>query len=237
VAAFPEITSHARIVAQEFRSQSPAITEALLHRLHGQLSSAEEKLTYATVARVLIAGGLLPYELRQNVYRIAREQDHMSVALSFLDLPPRREVQKRNWQGAPLPEGDMTLGERKSKARMQNPDALKRLALDAHPEVLKNVLQNPRTRENDVVLIAAARPALASVLEQIAVHPIWSVQYAVQRALIVNPFSPTRVGLAYAPLLTQQDLNALRRDPAVHPVLQDMAAHLCALRVLRKEKS
>ncbi len=238
VAAFPEITSHARIVSQEFRSQSAGITEALLHRLHSHLGTAEEKLTYCTVARVLIDGrGLLPYELRQNIYRIAREQEHLTVALSFMDLPAQREVLEKNWQGVPLPEGEMTLGERKSKARMHNRDALKRLALDANPEVLKNILQNPRTREDDVVHIAAARPALARVLESIALHPTWSVQYAIQRALIVNPFSPTRIGLALAPLLALQDLQALRRDPSVHPVLQDMGVHLHALRISRKEKS
>ena len=237
VAAFPEISSHARIVAQEFRSQSPAITEALLHRLHARISTAEEKLTYCTIGRVLIGGGLLPYELRQQVYRIARDADHMSVALSFMDLPAQRVVREENWQGVPLPEGEMTLGQRKSLARMHNRDALKRLALDANPQVLKNLLQNPRTRENDVVLIAASRPALAPVLEQIALHPTWSVQYAVQRALIINPFSPTRVGLAFAPLLTLQDLNDLSRDPAVHPVLKDMAGHLRALRAQRKETS
>ena len=55
----------------------------------------------------------------------------------------------------------------------------------------------------------------------------------VRKALVFNPYCPTRIGVVLAPMLRIVDLKELAKDPNVHVVLRGVAAHLVTIRQSR----
>jgi len=112
----------------------------------------------------------------------------------------------------------LTLGERKAQARRPNRFMLDRLLRDPEPSVVRNLLQNPRITEDDVVRMVARRPNHAAILEEVAKHPKWSSSLRARVALVLNPYTPTYVSVPLVPLLLRHELaqvTAATTTPAV----------------------
>ena len=120
----------------------------------------------------------------------------------------------------------LTLGERKSLARRSSRFALDRLLRDPHPDVIRNVLVNPRLTEDDVVRLAARRPAFSDVLTEIARHADWSQRARVRRALVQNPFTPADVAVPLVRLLIRPELVEVMSAPAVPAIVRAAAKEL-----------
>jgi len=98
--------------------------------------------------------------------RLLRKKPQRDGAGASQPPGPDERALPRTGVGRPL-----TLGERKSLARRSSRFALDRLLRDPHPDVIRNVLVNPRLTEDDVVRLAARRPAFPDVLGEIAPPP------------------------------------------------------------------
>ncbi len=110
----------------------------------------------------------------------------------------------QNASGRPL-----TLGERRALARRPSRATLDKLLRDPHPMVTRILLGNPRITEDDVVRMAAVRPAVARISSEIAMA--WSRSSRVRLALIQNPTAPAAVAVPLLALLTRQELDQVAR--------------------------
>jgi hypothetical protein len=120
---------------------------------------------------------------------------------------------------------DVPLGRRRSLARRPDPVLLERLARDPDEIVIRNILQNPRTTEDEVVRMAAMRPVPASTLSEIQHSTRWSRHSRVRLALARNPYCPVDVALQQLHALPLPDLREVARDGSLHEAVRAHATH------------
>lgn len=120
----------------------------------------------------------------------------------------------------------LTLGERRALARRPSRAALDRLLRDPHPMVIHNVLDNPRVTEDDVVRLAARRPAYPDVLAEIARHVGWSQRARVRMSLVQNPATPAEIAVPMVRLLIRPELSQVAAAPGVPAIVRAAAREL-----------
>jgi methionine synthase I (cobalamin-dependent) len=120
----------------------------------------------------------------------------------------------------------LTLGERRALARRPSRAALDKLLSDPHPMVVKNLLQNPRLTEDDVVRMAARRPAFPDVIGEVARHPMWSQRARVRMAIVQNPGAPAELAVPLVRLLIRPELHQVVSAPDVPAVVRAAAREL-----------
>lgn len=177
----------------------------------------------------------LAYPLRQRLYTAAVERHMLTIARLFLVASPQgelpRQLEKQLGPERPLRPNDarpLTLGERKALARTHRRDKLTLLIRDPHPQVVAIVLDNPHITEQDIVKMAAARPAVPESLAKIAAHPRWSVRHAIKRALVLNPSTPLADAIRIATTLRGPELAELAADPSLPETLRKHATEVLA---------
>jgi hypothetical protein len=111
-------------------------------------------------------------------------------------------------------------------ARRSSRRQLDRLLRDPHPLVVAQVLSNPMLTEDDVVRVAARRPALWTALDAIATCARWLSSPRVRLALLFNPGSPERIAIPLLALCTRQDLLSLLESTDTSNVLRGTAHEL-----------
>jgi hypothetical protein len=114
----------------------------------------------------------------------------------------------------------LTLGERKSLARKPDREMTERLLRDPHPDVIRQLLSNPRLTEEDVLSLAARRPCRPDVLKQIARTPRWAHRPRIRMALVLNPDSPLDVTAPLVGLLVRQELLLVATSTTVAATLR-----------------
>jgi hypothetical protein len=198
-------------------------------------SDAVEALEAITHAA---ADPALPYATRQGLYEAATSQQLPAIARLFLVASPATmdaaQLARSLAPERPLrPTGRvLTLGERKALARTHDRQQLLLLLRDPHPAVIAILLDNPHVTEDDIVRIAAARPAVPASLALVAAHPRWSVRHPVKRALVLNPSTPLADAIRIATTLRFQELRAIAADESLPEPLRTHAAevYLAAMR-------
>jgi hypothetical protein len=121
---------------------------------------------------------------------------------------------------------ELTVGERRSLARKPHRGKFDRLLRDPHPLVLRQLLHNPRLTENDVVTLAAQRPARAASMKTLAEFPDWFVRTRVRMAIISNPLAPSSFSVPLTALATRPELVEISDSPGLHVVLRAVALEL-----------
>lgn len=101
---------------------------------------------------------------------------------------------------------ELTLGERRSLARTPNRRAFDKLLSDPHPMVIRQLLANPRMKEDDVVRIAARRPARIETLRELARSHRWLRRSRVRMSVLLNPGSPLGIAIPLLGLCTRTEL-------------------------------
>jgi len=114
----------------------------------------------------------------------------------------------------------LTLGERKSLARRNSRDMIAKLLLDPHPEVIRQLLRNPKMTEDDVVRLAAKRPCRPDVLAEIARNVRWIHRTRIRLAVILNPDTPVDIAAPIAGLLMRQELKLVAEATHVSPAVR-----------------
>jgi len=215
-----------RLAAARLLSRlSPVDATELLHEIvalvYGGFEPARVSLSAFTRALEREAAQI-PYA--PQLRRIAHIADLPEVETMFASGPAAQEYDEDAAKRADAKLFTQSLGHLKVEARLtRNPDQLARLAVASNPEVVRNVLINPRLTEELVVRIAARRPARPEPLVEIWHSPRWSTRPAVRRALAFNPYLPPDVGTKIVPLLSLADLKELSRDNGVHEALREQA--------------
>jgi hypothetical protein len=147
--------------------------------------------------------------------------------------PPRamREDDAEQEAQASLTHGDgrpLSLGERRSLARRPSRSTLNKMLRDPHPMVLRILLGNPKVTEEDVVRIATRRPAVPSVLAEIA--KTWTRRPRVRMAVVLNPGAPPAVSVPLLALLAGHELRQVIRSTQLAPVVRATAAEIAQVR-------
>jgi len=114
----------------------------------------------------------------------------------------------------------LTLGERKSLARRPDRAMTERLLRDPHPDVIRQLLANPKVTEDDVLSLAARRPCRPDILAQIAQSQRWSHRPRVRMALVLNPDAPLDVTVPLLGLLMRQELRLVATSTTVAAALR-----------------
>jgi hypothetical protein len=166
---------------------------------------------------------------REKVIRvllpIATATGHGEMLALLADREPVRVAHAKELVTPPnlQDERELTLGERRTKARSLDRNVISRLLFDQDPLVITHLLRNPRIREQDVLRLTSRRPTGVGVLRAVFQHPKWGWQRSIQSALAQNPYAPLEVGLGLVGLLGQETLRKISGDAALHPVLRGYA--------------
>lgn len=115
------------------------------------------------------------------------------------------------------------LGIRKSLARNLDFRTIMRVAKDQDHRVIRNLLDNPRLTEKDVIAIGAARPTSHRVIETIYSHQRWISRYAIKKVIVFNPYSPLSMAIRLLLFLNFQDLKAMSGFNDLNPILLNQA--------------
>ena len=230
ICGLPEPASHPNAVAREFFRWGPVVSVEALHRFHEGLVEPQARGAYMGVLRLFISPKELPYHLKQPMYAYARKQGYVSISHCFLRPPAQRKRGSGECLSPDPPEGDKTLGERRTLARSLDRLVITRVRRDPDPMVVRNLLKNPRLKEEDVVRIASTRPVRAQVLVDISQHRTWLNSPKVQLTLALNPFTPTYIVMALLPLLNLRDLREMAGDHKLHVVVREASAYLVSIR-------
>ncbi len=198
-----------------------AVVDAVLEGLSRVRSDAVD-LAYHALVQVIEVD---PPAATDRLRGLAQVTGRAGVLALFVDAPPAQVAEPAELRAPPLdPEREVTLGERRWKARSNDRSLLERLLLDQDPVVIEHLLQNPRVVEQDVLKIASRRPNGAEVLRRLFRHPRWGRRRAVQWALVLNPYTPVDVGRALVGLLDREHLRRLAAEPSVHDEVRSLAA-------------
>jgi hypothetical protein len=119
----------------------------------------------------------------------------------------------------------MRLGERITLARMATTILLRAMLQDKDPRVLAPCLQNPRLREEELLLAVRAKEPHKALLEAVAASR-WGERYAVRLALVMQPQCPLPLALAQLSSLLAADLRHVAATPGLHPLLTVAAERL-----------
>lgn len=220
---------HPAVVAQHVTGAAPEAVVLELDAVLRRANAPTHALTWAALCDWLLSAEAPSHELREALYRAAREASADGVALLLLDPPPLRDA--GSWLGEADPDLlDRTLGERKGLARRPDRGLLQRLLRVTEPAVIRILLGNPRLTETDVLWLAARRPNVTNVLEEVARARRWRTLPRVRLALAQNPYARPHVAVLQCPLLSLPELRAVAEDTALHPLVLEMARYLVAVR-------
>jgi len=153
----------------------------------------------------------------QGFLSLERLLRQSSVAARSSSAPPAGESDRLPDYGKGRP---LTLGERKSLARRNDPQLMARLLEDPHPEVIRRVLENPRITEEDVVRLAARRPGRGEVLAEIARATRWIHRARVRLAVLLNPDAPVDIVAPIAALLVVPELRQVAQSTRASPAVR-----------------
>jgi hypothetical protein len=115
-------------------------------------------------------------------------------------------------------------GVRVAMAKSGNRDQLTRMFSDTNPQVIRTLLKNPSLTESDLLKLASKRPAVADVQREVFLSRKWSARYAVKKALILNPYTPTEIGVKIVHTLMVQDLRLVVESRDLHPWIRETAS-------------
>jgi hypothetical protein len=178
---------------------------AVLHR-GWTLRERPEKVALETAMYAVVGGYWHQSHRRQTFDAALAEGDKLVSLMVGSDF-----LYDFFLEEAPLPipayRGDRvpTLGERKSIALRKDRKNIALALRDPSPKVIERLLKNPRVTENDVVLIAASRPASREVLTVVGLCPKWRVSPRVAFALIMNPYTKPTVSLSLLHNISRSD--------------------------------
>lgn len=216
-----------RVSYMKFLLENDGIVE-LAGWLEVLCARAEQADAAASEGLVSVVDALQEPSLAETVQRLREEAAGVPyLALERLIRHPGGIAPPRD---VPAPDEDripdygrgrlLTLGERKSLARKFDPEMKRRLLHDPHPEVIRQLLTNPKLTEEDVLSLAARRPCRPDVLMQIARAPQWAHRPRIRMALVLNPDTPFERSTLLVGLLVRQELRLVATSTTVAPALR-----------------
>ena len=127
---------------------------------------------------------------------------------------------------------EISLGERITLARMAPREAIKVLRMERNERVIQALLENPRTTEDDLLVLANSAKTPHNILAILARSPRWSQRHALRLALVRNPRLPVETALPLLHGLIERELLGLIDMAAAATPIRAAAA-----RVLRERRT
>nr|MDQ2645499.1 hypothetical protein [Myxococcota bacterium] len=124
---------------------------------------------------------------------------------------------------------ELTIGERRSMARRPDRRLFEKLLADPNPLVIERLLENPRLTEDDVVRLAARRPAPVEAQLVLARTP-WLSRRRVRLTLLQNPGAPPAVTVPLLALCTHTELRMLSKSFESAAIVREVAGELLSIR-------
>jgi hypothetical protein len=172
----------------------------------------------------LLDGNELGYERHGELYAAARQLGDAQLQRLLLSAQPPPPGLPH---AVPLSgDREVTLGERKSLARGRRRDVLDRLLRDPDVSVLAILLGNPRITEADVVRLAARRPTTGAAQRLILGSERFIARYAVKRALVLNPYTPSDLAARLVVLLARPDVEQVAGDLSLGEAVRGAAREM-----------
>jgi hypothetical protein len=201
----------------------------LLNALCEQSERSDPRAREALLTVAMLLASLGECELVERL-RVEAAQRRL-LSLDRLVRPMPLPVERaRRADELPVPDygvgRELTLGERRSLARRPDRRAFDRLLADPHPFVIRQLLQNPKITEDDVVRLATIRPARVEVLQEIATSKRWLCRARVRLSILFNPGSPPTLAVPLLGLCTRTELKRVVENTKAHRVLRTTAREL-----------
>ena len=218
LAALSEPRQRVAVLAEQAERLGAASFAATLSGLVARAAESKgagELVAFSVVVDFL-ASEQVDDELRLDLLSAARDGGHHDLLRLLVAPPPHRVEEERR-----VPDygagRTLTLGERKALARRPNRRLLEQVLADPHPDVIRNLLRNPKLTEADVLRLVTRRPNREDVLVEVLRSERWARRYTIKLALVRNPYTPPAISLKLLPLLLRQDLAEVAVDRSLHP--------------------
>jgi hypothetical protein len=202
-----------------------------------RVCEASERSDPAARETVLALALLFARSSEESFVTRLRAQAETLHLLSLGRLLRRAPVPPRSVpppETAPIPDygrgRELTVGERRSLARAPTRRTFDKLLSDPHPLVIRQLLENPRLTEDDVVRIAARRPVRPEAVQAIARSERWLKRPRVRLAILLNPGSPPSVAMPLLAACTRSELLEIVHGVDTSKVLRATARELLARR-------
>lgn len=204
----------AQVAAEELSRLSPATTALLLATLVRQARDLDRAASaIAAVTRALSRGELDPDFVAATLACARSRADRLVEAL-LATGPAVREYDQNHERFVDRRMRSMTLGERRALSKTRDIDLLVRLAHDQDPQVIRQLLLNPRVTEREAVTIASRRPTHAHVLETV-LRSRFGHSRRVRRAVAHNPYASVAQAVRALATLTAGELRLVAADEHV----------------------
>lgn len=226
VLALPDPALRVAWVDEKLRTSPPASFARLIDRLCEQSERSDPQ------AREALLSVALAFAQLGNAPELDRLRDVASAErLLALDrLLRRAPPPPERVTDIPVPDygagRELTLGERRSLARRPDRRMFEKLLADPHPLVIRQLLENPKLTEDDVVRLCARRPAKAFVMRALARFPRWMSKSRVRRTILLNPGSPPEIAVPLVCVSTRTELVELAHSADTSLVLRAIALEL-----------
>jgi len=185
---------------------------------------------FRTVSDVKLMAKHMGNDLMSEVYTLARRKGYVEVENFMKQAPPARQLgADEELEEDPVLK-EMTLGTKRSKARLRDRDLIDRLCHDQDPVVIENLLRNPAVTIRHVVRIASKRPTSAAILRVVYRDLKWVNHYVVKKTLVNNPYTPTQISVSLLNFLLEQDLEDVAENMLLHPLVKSTAIELILLK-------
>jgi hypothetical protein len=225
--ALPDVRLRIDWLDSQIQSEPPETLAQLLDVIIGESEVSETRAREALLTIALWVAGTAREADLDRLRQIALAQRLLSLQRVIRRVPaPSQAPQSSETKIPDYGAGrELTLGERRNLARRADRHGFDALLRDPHPMVVTELLANPKTTEDDVVRIAAFRPARGSSTLAIA-RTRWLTRPRVRMTVLLNPGSPPAIALPLVGLCTRVELLELARGADVPTILRITANEL-----------
>ncbi|MFC1592157.1 hypothetical protein ACFL43_06505 [Thermodesulfobacteriota bacterium] len=158
-----------------------------------------------------------------EIYDAARRKEYGDVVKLLLRPPASRTCEAEE----PLPN-ELPAGVRISRSKTQDPVQIDTFINDSSPMVIRTLLRNPRLTERELLKLCSKRPVNDAVLREVYENKKWVGRYSVKKALVLNPYCPTEIGLKLIHFILVQDLRLVAASDDLHPLIRETAREKAA---------
>lgn len=224
--ALPEEKMRIELLGRRLKGLPPPEAAQFLHILYSMPDDDSVRKAKSVMVDPEDLRSAIGSDHYRRIYLASIDAGFRKVSRFFTDLPPHKHGPYGYDREEEAKMEFMTLGERRALSKGLLKDKLNRLLSDPDPIVVRNLLNNPKITEKEVLKIASKRPNSAHILKIIAMHRVWSKRYEVIKSLTLNPYSLPRVSIALLEALLTQDLKAISEDKTLHPQVRQSAKEL-----------
>lgn len=223
----PDVRLRIDWLDSQVQHEPPEALAPLLDVIIGESEVAEPRAREALLTIALWVAGTARAADLERLRQTALSQRLLSLQRVIRRVPTPSQAPQTS--EAKIPDygagRELTLGERRNLARRSDRQGFDALLRDPHPMVVRELLANPKTTEDDVIRIAALRPARQTSIEAIA-RTRWLTRPRVRMTVLLNPGSPPAIALPLVGLCTRVELLELARGADVPTILRITANEL-----------